>query len=103
MSKVTKLSKAVEIVKAAETKNAALDKMVDEFGITRSNAFVYYTKAIKLIDGVVTKPKGEKADKVVVSSPKREKKLSDIDRFIAEVKAASLTGTAPSPFQQLGA
>lgn len=97
MSKVTKLSKAVEIVKACDSKNAALDKMVEEFGISRSNAFVYFTKASKIIGGV-DKPKGEKAE--TVSSPRREKKLSDIDAFIASVKAA---GTQTSPFQQLGA
>jgi predicted transcriptional regulator len=96
MSKVTNLSKATEIVKSMEgqAKAAVLEKLVAELSITRSNAFVYFTKASKLLGGVEV-IKGEKVRKE--SSAKGEKKLSDIEKFILSVKAQ---GQA-SPFQQL--
>lgn len=97
MSKVTKLSQAIEIVKAAADKKQALADIQNALGVSKSNAFVYYTKATK---GVVTKPSVKEAVGVVekAKSAKSSKKLSDIDRFIASVKAE---GT-PSPFAGLG-
>jgi len=51
MTKVTNLSKAIEIVKtnvdARIPKAQILELLVTELGVTRSNAFVYFTKASK--------------------------------------------------------
>lgn len=98
MSKVTNLSKATEIVKSMEgqAKSVILEKLVQELSITRSNAFVYFTKASKILGGVVA-VKGEKKVKSE-SSAKVEKKLSDIEKFVLSVKAAQVKA---SPFAQL--
>ena len=100
MSKVTKLSQAIEIVKAAADKKQALADIQNALGVSKSNAFVYYTKATK----GVAKPVVEKAAKAVVekTDAKREKKLSDIDRFILSVKAQAENKPIPSPFAGLG-
>ena len=111
MSKVTNLQRATEIVKEAITsgtqKKAVLETLVTELGITRSNAFVYYTKATKALGSAGTPPQ-EKVAKVVkavkvnpiteLSGEKAKKKLSEIDSFIAKVKAS---GQASNPFGAL--
>lgn len=97
MAKVTNLSRAVEIVRNAVENNvqkkSVLETLVSELGVTRSNAFVYYTKAAKALNVSA----GEKAPKEVkvkknpvteLSGEKAKKKLSEIDSFIAKVKAS---------------
>lgn len=105
---MSKLAKATDIVKAKLASNVAkkeiLEVLVAELGISRSNAFVYFTKATKGVS-VPKAPKGEKVSKEVnavtgLTKEKATKKLSDIDKFIASVKAEQ---KAASPFAQLGA
>ena len=101
MSKVTKLSKAVEIVKAAGTKQQALADIQAALGVTKSNAFVYYTKVIKGLDGSSPAPaKRETQEKslTVMAPQKKAKKINDIDAFIESVKK----GAGVSPFTGLG-
>lgn len=114
MSKVTNLSRATEIVKAAASKAEALDKIVAELGVKRANAFVYFTKASKAL-GTVAAPKVEKAAKaekavkparkgvnpVTETSPeKAAKKVAEIDAVIAGLRKS---GATVSPFAGLGA
>ena len=116
MTKVTNLSKATEIVKAgfdARTpKSEILDTLVRELGVKRANAFVYFTKASKILDISITdgmrksaKPKAEKAAKVnpvtETSPEKAAKKVAEIDKVIAGLKANG--AKVASPFAALGA
>jgi hypothetical protein len=111
MTKVTNLSRATEIVKASATKAEALDKIVAELSVTRSNAFVYFTKATKLLGSAPVA--GDKAPKVAKASAKatakanpvtgltadkKAKKVAEIDATIAKLKAK--TSGATSPFGQ---
>lgn len=99
---MTKLATATKIVEAAiaagETKNVILDKIVAELKVTRSNAFVYYTKATKATGVKAEKaPKAEKkvvkANPVTETSPAKAKaKIAEIDNVIAGLKAKA--GTA---------
>lgn len=106
MSKVTNLSRAIEIVKASASKAEALDKLVTELGVKRPNAFVYFTKATKAL-GTEGARKAEKAPKAKVnpvtetSAAKVAKKVADIDKVIAGLKASG--ATVASPFAGLGA
>ena len=76
MTKVTNLSRATDIVKESADKATAIAKIVEVLGVTRSNAFVYYTKASKALG----QPAGVKA-------PKAEK--------VAKVKVNPVTETSP--------
>lgn len=107
MSKVTKLSQATEIVKASASKADALAKIMEALGVTKSNAFVYYTKATKATGTEL--PKGEKpakakaakANAVTGTSPAKAKaKVAEIDAVIAGLKASGVK--VASPFQALG-
>lgn len=109
VAKVTNLSKATEIVKASASKAEALEKIVAELAVSRSNAFVYFTKASKAL-GTVATPKAEKAakapakakNKVTELSPeKAASKVAEIDKVIAGLKASGVK--VASPFAQLGA
>lgn len=51
--KKTNLQLVVEFVNEGQDKNTVLDRIVNELGKSRSNAFVYYTKAMKLVGGEV--------------------------------------------------
>ena len=112
MAKVTNLSRAIEIVKAlpGAPRSHLLDKLVEELSITRSNAFVYLTKATKAL-GTEAAPKAEKAERapakarkvnpVTETSPEKAKaKIAEIDKVIAGLKAS---GATVSPFAGLGA
>jgi cbb3-type cytochrome oxidase cytochrome c subunit len=113
MAKVTNLSKATEIVKtgfdARTPKKEILETLVRELGVKRGNAFVYFTKASKILDISITdgmrksaKPKAEKVNKVTETSPeKAAKKVAEIDAVIANLKASG--ARVASPFAQLGA
>lgn len=111
MAKVTNLSKATEIVKASATKAEALEKIVAELAVSRSNAFVYFTKASKALGtapATAKAPKAEKAAKAVkankvteLSPEKAAKKVAEIDAVIAGLKANG--AKVASPFAQLGA
>lgn len=105
MTKVTNLSRATAIVKASATKAEALDKIVAELSVTRSNAFVYFTKASKALGTAPSTEKAPKAVKVAKANPvtglsqeKAAKKVAEIDATIAKLK--SKTSKATSPFGQ---
>ena len=111
MSKVTNLTRATEIVRNAVENNvqkkSVLETLVSELGITRSNAFVYYTKASKALN-VPAGEKSPKVEKAVKANPvtglsadKAAKKVAEIDRVIEKLKASGQK--VASPFAQLGA
>ncbi len=112
MSKVTNLSKATEIVKAAidsrTPKAEILNLLVSELSVTRSNAFVYFTKATKALNVSITVDKGaSKAPKAVKVNPvtetspeKAAAKVAEIDAVIANLRKS---GASVSPFAALGA
>ena len=110
MSKVTKLSQATEIVKAAKSKQEALADIQNALGVSKSNAFVYFTKASKALGtapATVKAPKAEKVGKAKtskvteISPEKAAKKVAEIDAVIAGLKANG--AKVASPFAQLGA
>ena len=112
MTKVTNLSKATDIVKAAidsrTPKAEILNLLVSELSVTRSNAFVYFTKATKALNvsitvdkGATKAPKAVKVNKVTETSPEKARaKVAEIDAVIANLRKS---GAAVSPFAQLGA
>lgn len=88
---MSKLAKATEIVKAAANKQQALDQIVSQLGVTRANAFVYFTKASKAIGGVKLekgeKPVAQKANPVTGTTPtQRKEKVEQINRVIKDMK-----------------
>lgn len=113
MTKVTNLSRATDIVKASANKAEAIAKIVETLSVTKSNAFVYYTKAQKAL-GLEKESKektGEKSvksektpvktkktvSKVTEISPEKHKaKVGEIDKVIA-----SLKGVKATPFSGL--
>jgi len=105
MTKETNLSIATRIVASTPVKAEALVEIMTVLGVTRSNAFVYFTKATK----GVAKPaagavKAEKATKPVkesiqgTSSTKKAQKLAEIDAFLASASSAK-----GNPFAALSA
>jgi hypothetical protein len=122
MKKVTNLSKATELVKtsidARTPKSEILAKLVEELGVTRSNAFVYFTKATKALDISISVDKGATKAEVKAASffakaeakmakksiteltaVKRKSKVAEIDAVIDGLRK---TGAAVSPFAALG-
>ena len=125
MTKVTNLSKATDLVKrnteARIPKAQILDMLVGELNVSRSNAFVYFTKATKALGITVTKGEGKakakpktdeqkvdeffanaakkvaakKASVTELSPAKKAKKVAVIDKVIADLKPQS-------PFAALG-
>lgn len=88
--KQTNLQKVVEFVKAGQSKNEVIDRIVNELGKSRSNAFVYFTKASKLVGGDVVKAVKSKAVKPNSSE-------AFIQRVLEERKEKKA-----SPFEALG-
>lgn len=93
MTKVTNLETAVSIVRNTPDKALALSELMNILGVTRSNAFVYHTKASKILfsannlDEIVGKvsPLYKKVTESVqgTSSTKKAQKLAEIDKFLA--------------------
>ena len=108
MAKVTNLETAVSIVRNTPDKALALSEIMNILGVSRSNAFVYHTKASKIlfsasnVDEVMGKvsPMYKKVSESVqgTSSTKKAQKLAEIDKFLAG--NASAKG---NPFAALGA
>ena len=108
MTKVTNLETAVGIVRNTPDKAIALSEIMNILGVSRSNAFVYHTKASKILfsannlDEIVGKvsPQYKKVSESVqgTSSTKKAQKLAEIDAFLAS--NASAKG---NPFAALGA
>lgn len=108
MAKVTNLETAVSIVRNTPDKALALSEIMNILGVSRSNAFVYHTKASKIlfsadkVDGVMAKvsPQYKKVSESVqgTTATKKAQKLAEIDAFLAG--NASAKG---NPFAALGA
>ena len=125
MTKVTNLSKATDLVKrnteARIPKAEILNMLMGELNVSRSNAFVYFTKATKALGITITKGEGkakaprktaeDKADEFFknaaaklakkratvteLTPAKKAKKVAAIDAVIADLKPQS-------PFAALG-
>lgn len=100
-----KIDTAVGIVRNTPDKALALSEIMNILGVSRSNAFVYYTKATKTLTSYdvvdkVMKAEGKSMAKTTTGSSavKRTKKTAEIDAVIANLK-----GTTASPFAGLGA
>ena len=108
MTKVTNLETAVSIVRTSTDKATALADIMNILGVSRSNAFVYHTKASKILfsannlDEIVGKvsPMYKKVTETVqgTSSTKKAQKLAEIDAFLAGASSAK-----GNPFAALGA
>ena len=98
MTKVTNLETAVSIVRTSTDKATALADIMNILGVSRSNAFVYHTKASKILfsannlDEIVGKvsPQYKKVSESVqgTSSTKKAQKLAEIDAFLASNASA---------------
>ena len=108
MTKITNLETAVGIVRNTPDKALALSEIMNILGVSRSNAFVYHTKASKIlfsannVDEVMGKvsPKYKKVTETVqgTSATKKAAKLAEIDQFLANAPTAK-----GNPFASLGA
>ena len=108
MAKVTNLETAVSIVRNNPTKFVAIAEIMNILGVSRSNAFVYHTKASKIlfsannVDEIMGKvsPQYKKVSESVqgTSATKKAQKLAEIDAFLANAPTAK-----GNPFAALGA
>ena len=108
MAKVTNLETAVSIVRNTPDKALALSEIMNILGVIRSNAFVYHTKASKILfsannlDEIMGRvsPQYKKVSESVqgTSSTKKAQKLKEIDAFLANAPTAK-----GNPFAALGA
>jgi len=114
MTKVTNLETAVSIVRTSTDKATALADIMNILGVSRSNAFVYHTKASKIlfsannVDEImgkvspqykkVTPSKASKTNVSMTSATKKAAKLAEIDAFLANAPTA-----VGNPFAALGA
>jgi hypothetical protein len=107
MTKVTNLETAVSIVRTSTDKATALADIMNILGVSRSNAFVYHTKASKIlfsannVDEIMGKvsPQYKKVtESVQGTSTKKAQKLAEIDAFLANAPTAK-----GNPFASLGA
>lgn len=101
---MSKLNTAIEIVKANPDKKIALAAIVESLGVTRANAFVYWSKAQKSVVGDAS-PKAPKAAKVTgktnpvtgTTPAKARAKIKEIDAVIAGLKASGAGVASPFP------
>ena len=108
MTKVTNLETAVSIVRTSTDKATALADIMNILGVSRSNAFVYHTKASKIlfsannVDEIMGKvsPQYKKVTETVqgTSGTKKAQKLAEIDAFLANTTSAK-----GNPFAALNA
>ena len=120
MKATSKLFQANEIIKASSSKAEAIADIMNQLGVTKSNAFVYYTKCTNSVSGktgekaTVSSPKTDKTASVIVekavktaqkqrqtaqgqSASTKAKKVKEIDQMIASLQAQPAT-----PFSGLG-
>ena len=104
MTKETNLSIATRIVASTPDKALALSEIMNVLGVTRSNAFVYFSKATKGVSKPAKAEKGPKAvkvNKITETSPEKARaKVAEIDAVIANLRKSGASG---SPFAALGA
>ena len=105
MKNITNLETALGIVRNNPTKFVALAEIMNILGVSRSNAFVYHTKATRgVAKPAVGAVKAEKASKPAkesiqgTSSTKKAQKLAEIDAFLASASSAK-----GNPFAALSA
>ena len=108
MTKITNLETAVGIVRNSTDKATALADIQNILGVSRSNAFVYHTKASKILfsannlDEIMGKvsPQYKKVTETVqgTSGTKKAQKLAEIDAFLANTTSAK-----GNPFAALNA
>jgi len=101
MTKETNLSIATRIVASTPDKALALSEIMAVLGVSRSNAFVYHTKATK---GVAKPAKAAAVAKVKesiqgTSVAKKATKVAEIDAVIANLKKSG--AKVASPFAAL--
>ena len=90
MTKVTNLSKATDLVKAAVNartpKSDIIANIMAELKVSKANAFVYFTKATKALDMTIVK---DKATKVKAKKTKTDDEIADefFDKAEARMKA----------------
>lgn len=115
MSKVTNLSKAVDLVKsgidARTPKAEMLNQLMAELNVSKANAFVYFTKASKALGVTVTKDKGATTvakpakGSTIVKDGKRvtkSKEVTDEDVTAFFEGAKARMAAKASPFAALG-
>lgn len=129
MSKVTNLSKATDLVKAAvdarTPKSDIIAQLMVELNISKANAFVYFTKATKATGITITKGEGkakskaktddEKADeffekaaaRMKAKEDKAKNKITELSPAkkavkVREIDAVVAAMQPQSPFAQLG-
>jgi hypothetical protein len=112
-----KIDTAIGIVRNTPDKSLALSEIMNILGVSRANAFVYFTKATKtltsydVVDSALAGRPGIKFDEMGLpkkatavqgratdARAKRAKKVAEIDSIIA-----SLKGNPVNPFSGLGA
>lgn len=108
MSKVTNLTKATEIVKTQVDKRIPkkeiIEMLVVELGVSRSNAFVYFTKASKALGFSIKQDRTaivRKSKVTEITPAKAAAKVAEVDAVIAKLKASG--ATVASPFAGLAA
>ena len=105
---MSKLEIAIELVKSNQDKKRALEAIVEELGVTRANAFVYWSKAQKVLVGdaysnlkaekPVAKGRTAKTNPVTGTTPAKAKaKIKEIDAVIAGLKASGAQVASPFP------
>jgi len=114
---MNKIDTAVGIVRKTPDKSLALSEIMNILGVSRANAFVYFTKASKalssfdVVDNVLAGRPAVKFNEMglpkkvtavqgraTVARARRAKKVADIDAVIA-----SLKNNPVNPFSGLGA
>ena len=108
MTKITNLETAVGIVRKTQDKSLALSEIMNILGVSRSNAFVYHTKASRILavesgmaPALAKITKAAKTTKESVqgtTATKKAQKLAEIDAFLASASSAK-----GNPFAQMGA
>jgi hypothetical protein len=103
MKAQSKLFQATAIVNACNDKAEALAMIMKELSVTKSNAFVYYTKATKGVAKPAKETTAKTDEKTVsktsvsmTSASKKQQKLAEIDAFLA-----SAPSSAGNPFAAL--
>lgn len=101
---MSKIDQAREIVATTTDKATALQLIMEKLSVTKSNAFVYYTKC----QSSSTLKTGEKrvgnqhVSKISMSSEaKKARKLKEIDKFLTDFKSG--TSSVQGLYQHVGA
>lgn len=100
MSKVSKLTIATNIVENNPDKDQAIKTIMDVLEVTKSNAYVYWSKITKgnTNKDIVVKVE-RKINPITETTPRQQEiKIAEIDKVIAGLKAKGVTA---SPFPMI--